>query len=118
MACRCSRSRRDARGARELGYALAERVAAHRAERASAEPTRIVLRPAAVDDAGFTVAADPEVHGGFLVPGAKPRRWVRQTDFDNDEAVGYLADRLARLGVEADWATRVRSPAPRYASAT
>jgi GTP-binding protein len=27
-------------------------------------------------------------------------RWVRQTDFSNDEAVGYLADRLARLGVE------------------
>ncbi|MEY2635145.1 MAG: hypothetical protein RIS75_1085, partial [Actinomycetota bacterium] len=26
---------------------------------------------------------------------------VRQTDFSNDEAVGYLADRLARLGVEA-----------------
>jgi GTP-binding protein len=25
---------------------------------------------------------------------------VRQTDFTNDEAVGYLADRLARLGVE------------------
>ncbi len=32
--------------------------------------------------------------------GAKPTRWVRQTDFSNDEAVGYLADRLARLGVE------------------
>ena len=29
-----------------------------------------------------------------------PRRWVRQTDFSNDEAVGYLADRLSRLGVE------------------
>ena len=27
-------------------------------------------------------------------------RWVRQTNFANDEAVGYLADRLARLGVE------------------
>ena len=27
-------------------------------------------------------------------------RWVRQTDLSNDEAVGYLADRLARLGVE------------------
>ncbi|HVR00041.1 MAG TPA: Obg family GTPase CgtA, partial [Mycobacterium sp.] len=26
--------------------------------------------------------------------------WVAQTDFDNDEAVGYLGDRLARLGVE------------------
>jgi GTP-binding protein len=25
---------------------------------------------------------------------------VRQTDFSNDEAVGYLADRLNRLGVE------------------
>jgi GTP-binding protein len=25
---------------------------------------------------------------------------VRQTDFANEEAVGYLADRLARLGVE------------------
>ena len=32
--------------------------------------------------------------------GEKPERWVRQTDFTNDEAVGYLADRLARLGVE------------------
>ena len=25
---------------------------------------------------------------------------MRQTNFDNDEAIGYLADRLARLGVE------------------
>ncbi len=30
----------------------------------------------------------------------KPVRWLRQTDFANEEAVGYLADRLARLGVE------------------
>jgi GTP-binding protein len=30
----------------------------------------------------------------------RPQRWVGQTDFDNDEAVGYLGDRLARLGVE------------------
>ena len=36
----------------------------------------------------------------FLIRGEKPRRWVQQTDFSNDEAVGYLADRLARLGVE------------------
>jgi len=60
-----------------------------------------VLRPAAVDDAGFTV----RVEGGpeavrFRVRGAKPERWVQQTDFTNDEAVGYLADRLQRLGVE------------------
>ena len=36
----------------------------------------------------------------YRVRGEKPERWVRQTDFSNDEAVGYLADRLARLGVE------------------
>jgi GTP-binding protein len=34
------------------------------------------------------------------VRGNKPQRWVKQTDFGNDEAVGYLADRLNRLGVE------------------
>ena len=44
--------------------------------------------------------ARPET-GGFVVRGAKPERWIVQTHFDNDEAVGYLADRLARLGVEA-----------------
>ena len=38
--------------------------------------------------------------GRYVVRGAKPTRWVRQTDFTNDEAVGYLADRLARLGIE------------------
>jgi GTP-binding protein len=69
--------------------------------RAAAAPStapRVVLRPTAVDDTGFTVEPDPEE--GFLVRGEKPERWVRQTDFTNDEAVGYLADRLARLGVE------------------
>ena len=37
----------------------------------------------------------------WQVRGTKPERWVRQTDFSNDEAVGFLADRLNRLGVEA-----------------
>ncbi len=37
-----------------------------------------------------------------MVSGARPERWIRQTNFDNDEAVGYLADRLARLGVEEE----------------
>ena len=32
--------------------------------------------------------------------GTRPERWIGQTNFDNDEAVGYLGDRLARLGVE------------------
>jgi GTP-binding protein len=29
-------------------------------------------------------------------------RWVQQTDFQNEEAVGYLADRLEKLGVETE----------------
>lgn len=36
----------------------------------------------------------------FRVIGEKLERWIQQTDFNNDEAVGYLADRLAKLGVE------------------
>src|SRR5258705_4102372 len=43
---------------------------------------------------------EPETDGTFVVLGNKPERWVRQTNFDNEEAVGYLADRLAKLGVE------------------
>ncbi|NMH96738.1 GTPase ObgE [Pseudonocardia acidicola] len=87
-------------GLRELTFAMAEQVRAYRATLPVAEPTRIVLRPQAVDDAGFTIEADKELPGGFIVRGARPERWIRQTSFDNDEAVGYLADRLARLGVE------------------
>ncbi len=87
-------------GLRELTFAMAAQVREYRAAQPVLEATRIVLRPTAVDDAGFTVEADPEFEGGFVVRGARPERWIRQTSFDNDEAVGYLADRLARLGVE------------------
>jgi GTP-binding protein len=87
-------------GLRELSFAMAEQVRAYRAAQPVAEATRLVLRPTAVDDAGFTVVPDPELPGGFLVRGARPERWIRQTNFENDEAVGYLGDRLARLGVE------------------
>jgi GTP-binding protein len=85
-------------GLRALTFALAEVVRSARDAAPRAEATRIVLRPAATDEPGFTV--EP-AGAGFVVRGEKPERWVRQTDFSNDEAVGYLADRLARLGVEA-----------------
>jgi GTP-binding protein len=85
-------------GLRPLLFALADLVEAERARRATPEPTRIVLRPKAVDDVGFTIESDDD---GFVVRGQKPERWIKQTDFSNDEAVGYLGDRLARLGVEA-----------------
>ncbi|MEH0423351.1 GTPase ObgE [Streptomyces sp. B21-083] len=85
-------------GLKELSFALAEVVGQARAAKPKDEETRIVIRPKAVDDAGFTVVQEED--GLFRVRGEKPERWVRQTDFSNDEAVGYLADRLNRLGVE------------------
>ncbi|GAB3587681.1 GTPase ObgE [Amycolatopsis endophytica] len=98
------------RGLRELTFALAKEVEKYRAAQPEAEPTRIVLKPLAVDDAGFTIEEDPEEPGGFIVRGARPERWIRQTDFGNDEAVGYLADRLNRLGVEDALAKRGAEP--------
>ncbi|MFD4798251.1 GTPase ObgE [Streptomyces anulatus] len=87
------------KGLKELSFALAGIIAEARATKPKEEATRIVIRPKAVDDAGFTVTAEGE--DLYRVRGEKPERWVRQTDFNNDEAVGYLADRLNRLGVEA-----------------
>ncbi|MEV6255726.1 GTPase ObgE [Nocardia sp. NPDC051911] len=87
-------------GLRPLTFALADLVRRYREEHPRAAPKRPVIRPIAVDETGFGVLADPEEPGGFIVRGTRPERWVRQTQFDNDEAVGYLADRLARLGVE------------------
>nr|WP_245597193.1 GTPase ObgE [Jiangella gansuensis] len=84
-------------GLRELTFAMGELVGAARAAAPPPEATRLVLRPTAVDDSGFTVTNEGE---RFRVRGVKPERWIHQTDFTNDEAVGYLADRLARLGVE------------------
>jgi GTP-binding protein len=94
-------------GLRELSFALAEVVAAHCAAQPIEEATRIVLRPTAVDDLGFIVRQEGD---GFVVRGTKPERWVVQTDFSNDEAVGYLADRLARLGVEKALAAAGATP--------
>ena len=87
-------------GLKDLSYALGKLVDEARAARPAQESTRVVIRPKAVDDAGFTVTRLED--GLFRVRGEKPERWVRQTDFNNDEAVGYLADRLARLGVEEE----------------
>jgi GTP-binding protein len=89
-------------GLRELTFALWEMVSAYRAAQPPVTARRPVIRPVPVDASGFTVTPDPAQRGGFVVRGTRPERWVAQTDFDNDEAVGYLGDRLARLGVEEE----------------
>lgn len=89
-------------GLTELGYALGDIVDEARERQLVEEKPRVVLTPRRRGrQAGFTV----EKHGGtygdtFRILGEKPERWVEQTDFTNDEAVGFLADRLQKLGIE------------------
>ena len=85
-------------GLRELSFAMSAVVLAARAARPVVETARIVIRPESTRGGpDFTVTQTDE---GWRVRGLKPERWVRQTDFSNEEAVGFLADRLNRLGVE------------------
>ncbi len=86
-------------GLRELSFAMAQVVQSKRNSAPVAEVTRIVLRPKAEAGVGdeFTIE---HIDNQWIVSGDKPIRWVRQTDFTNDEAIGFLADRLNRLGVE------------------
>jgi GTP-binding protein len=86
-------------GLRELKFAMAEIVEQARAAAPEPEPARVVIRPPAAKDTGFEIVRTSD--GAYLIRGEKTSRWVAQTDFTNDEAVGYLGDRLARLGVEA-----------------
>ncbi|MFK4791745.1 GTPase ObgE [Microbacterium sp. ZW T5_56] len=89
------------KGLRELSFALADIVEQHRIETAAAPvPERIIVRPQA-SEKEFSVSVEGGTYGNlYRIRGAKPERWVAQTDFTNDEAIGYLADRLERLGVE------------------
>jgi GTP-binding protein len=91
-------------GLRELSFALAELVEADRVEKAKeVSKPRIVIRPRAVNEVDFVIKVEGGSFGNiYRVIGAKPERWVHQTDFTNDEAVGFLADRLAKLGVETE----------------
>ena len=60
-----------------------------------------MLRPKDSRDAGFTIKVEGGSDGNvYRVVGGKPERWVAQTNFTNEEAIGFLADRLAKAGVE------------------
>ncbi|HEY5845973.1 MAG TPA: GTPase ObgE [Microlunatus sp.] len=90
-------STKSGEGLQALRFAMAELVAARRATLPPPAPERIVLRPAPVAAEEFSIKREGEF---WRVRGVKPERWVRQTDFGNPEAVGYLADRLNRIGIE------------------
>lgn len=90
-------------GLEKLLYALGGLVSEHRARLAkeAETPPRIVVRPRAVNEKDFVVAAEGTSEGTlYRILGEKPERWVEQTDFTNDEAVGFLADRLMKIGID------------------
>jgi GTP-binding protein len=93
-------------GLKELTFAMAELVAKSRTERVVEQAERIVIRPkpkGSGDEFTITETTDSTTERGrrsWRVRGIKPERWIRQTDFSNDEAVGFLGDRLNRIGVE------------------
>lgn len=89
-------------GLRELNFALAQLVDQARREKQN-EPVkpRITLMQPKRDESKYEIKR--ESVGGeeiFRVLGAKPERWVQQCNFANEEAVGYLADRLGKIGLE------------------
>ena len=101
-------STKSSEGLQGLTFAMAELVRERRAAKPRVEAQRVVIRPEPVGGTGpeFTIRRMGDGMGGFVwrVEGAKPERWVRQTDFTNPEAVGYLADRFSRLGIEDELA--------------
>src|SRR5699024_10698213 len=99
------------KGLDELKYAMAELVNEAReqlaaaAEAEEAKPATIHIQPQhrrrGARPQQFTLDKEERsLKPLFRIRGDKPERWVDQTNFDNDEAVGYLADRLERLGIE------------------
>ena len=107
-------------GLRELTFTLTElsekvrrTIREREARDGSGGEERVVLRPlenrsrrrrtgAGTVGVDFNITRHEDADGNFwfTVTGEKPERWVLQTNFDNEEAVGYLADRLAKFGVE------------------
>lgn len=88
-------------GLKELNFALAQIVAEERKNQVAQSSKRISLLNQKPQDSKWEVRVesinDEEV---YRIIGAKPERWVAQTDFSNSDAVSYLSERLAKLGMD------------------
>lgn len=90
-------------GLRELTLHLGEIVDRDRRVKAAelAARPRIVIKPKAVDESELKVQVEQRGEETiYRVRGIKPERWVEQTDFNNEEAVGYLSDRLSKIDID------------------
>jgi GTP-binding protein len=86
-------------GLKELSFVLSKLIDQYATEAEQYREVISLVEQSPSDE--FEVKKENSSDGPiFRITGAKPERWVAQTDFSNDEAVGYLAERLAKLGVE------------------
>jgi GTP-binding protein len=85
-------------GLSQLSFALAALATSNRPK---AETTRRFSLLEEKEDSKFQVLAeDLDGEVVYRITGQKPERWVAQTNFGNSEAIGYLSERLNKLGIE------------------
>lgn len=92
-------------GLKNLVFAMGRIVEEGREREPAVQPARVVVRPASVRGGAkeFTITREERsLEPLWHVRGAKPEKWVLQTDFTNEEAIGYLADRFAKIGIEEE----------------
>jgi GTP-binding protein len=85
------------KGLEQLKYYLAKLVKELRADEEIKAGERVVLRPVQREKHAIKVE---KIGAYFRVTGDKPESWIRQTDWTNDEAIGYLAERFMKAGIE------------------
>ena len=87
----------DGSAGADVRHGRARRGPSRRAAGRRAAADRAAARGRSAGRPSSVISPENEI---WRVRGDKPERWVRQTDFGNAEAVGYLADRLNRIGIE------------------
>ena len=88
-------------GLRELNFALGQLVTEERKSQTEQIAKRISLLPPKRDDSKYEIRTESQGENIiYRIVGPKPERWVAQTDFSNQDAVGYLGERLQKIGIE------------------
>ena len=88
-------------GLRELNFALGQLVTEERKSQIAQVAKRISLLPPKKDDSKYEIRTESQGEQIiYRIVGPKPERWVAQTDFSNQDAVGYLGERLQKIGIE------------------
>jgi GTP-binding protein len=88
-------------GLRELNFALGQLVTEERKSQIAQIAKRISLLPPKKDDSKYEIRTESQGENIiYRIIGPKPERWVAQCDFSNQDAVGYLGERLQKIGIE------------------